>query len=85
MKPQHRARDLGLPLPGRPGPYNAITDVPGVEVGFTTLKSLAASPADRQIYTGVTAILPRGHARKPMGSQCVLAKLCPKIGVTQSV
>jgi D-aminopeptidase len=66
LKPQHRARDLGLPLPGRPGPYNAITDVPGVEVGFTTLKSLAASPADRQIYTGVTAILPRGHARKPM-------------------
>jgi D-aminopeptidase len=66
LKPQRRARDLGLPLPGRPGPYNAITDVPGVEVGFTTLKSLAASPADRQIYTGVTAILPRGHARKPM-------------------
>jgi len=60
-----RARDLGLPLPGRTGPYNAITDVPGVEVGFTTLKSLAARSGDRQIYTGVTAVLPRGHARRP--------------------
>ena len=60
-----RARDLGLPLPGQPGPLNAITDVPGVAVGFTTLKSLAAAPGDRQVYTGVTAVLPRGHARKP--------------------
>jgi L-aminopeptidase/D-esterase-like protein len=32
-----RARDLGLPFPGTPGRYNAITDVPGVKVGFTTL------------------------------------------------
>ena len=32
-----RARGLGVPLPGRPGPHNAITDVPGVEVGYTTL------------------------------------------------
>src|SRR5580692_9484256 len=60
-----RARDLGLPLPGTPGPHNAITDVPGVEVGFSTLKSLAAAPGDRQIYTGVTAVLPRGHSRSP--------------------
>jgi D-aminopeptidase len=60
-----RARDLGLPLPGRPGPCNAITDVPGVAVGFSTIKSLAAGPADRQIYTGVTAVLPRGHASQP--------------------
>lgn len=58
-----RARDLGLPLPGTPGPFNAITDVPGVEVGFSTIKSLAVAPGDRQIYTGVTAVLPRGHAR----------------------
>ena len=61
-----RARDLKLPLPGMPGPHNAITDVPGVEVGFSTIKSLAAAPGDRQIYTGVTAVLPRGHARTPM-------------------
>lgn len=56
-----RARDLGLPVPGVPGPHNAITDVPGVEVGFTTLKRLAAGPGDSQVYTGVTAILPRGR------------------------
>lgn len=49
-----RARDLGLPFPGTPGPYNAITDVAGVEVGFCTL----TDPA-RNMRTGVTAILPR--------------------------
>ena len=52
--PGKRARDLGLPFPGKPGPFNAITDVPGVEVGFCTL----TDPA-RQMRTGVTAILPR--------------------------
>lgn len=49
-----RARDLGLPLPGTPGPLNAITDVPGVSVGYTTLIS-----DDPCIRTGVTAVLPR--------------------------
>ncbi|MCB6179458.1 P1 family peptidase [Rhodobacter sp. Har01] len=49
-----RARDLGLPFPGTPGPLNAITDVPGVAVGFCTL----TDPA-RRMRTGVTAILPR--------------------------
>jgi D-aminopeptidase len=49
-----RSRGLGLPLPGEPGPLNAITDVAGVTVGFTTLKEDA-----RSIRTGVTAILPR--------------------------
>ena len=34
-----RARDLGIPLDGTPGPLNAITDVPGVEVGYATLVS----------------------------------------------
>ena len=58
MKP--RARELGLDLPGTPGPDNAITDVPGVEVGFATLQVPAASPGATQVYTGVTAILPRG-------------------------
>src|SRR5579863_1100986 len=61
-----RARDLGLPLPGTPGPHNAITDVPGVEVGFTTLKTLALRPGDAQIYTGVTTVLPRGHDPRPL-------------------
>ena len=52
--PKPRARDLGLPFPGTPGPLNAITDVPGVSVGFCTL----TDPA-RKMRTGVTAILPR--------------------------
>ncbi len=55
-----RARDLGLPFPGEPGPLNAITDVPGVHVGFTTL----TDPA-RGIRTGVTAIVPRGGQTEP--------------------
>ena len=49
-----RARDLGLAFPGTPGRWNAITDVPGVAVGFATL----TDPAQR-MRTGVTAILPR--------------------------
>jgi D-aminopeptidase len=53
-----RARDLGLPFDGTPGPLNAITDVPGVTVGHTTIiKDLADN---RAVRTGVTAILPRG-------------------------
>jgi D-aminopeptidase len=57
-----RARDLGVPFDGTPGPLNAITDVAGVEVGFKTLIS-----GDGQLIvgkgpvrTGVTAIFPRG-------------------------
>ena len=59
-----RARDLGIPFEGMPGKFNAITDVPGVEVGYTTLISgdgkleVGKGP----VRTGVTAILPRGHA-----------------------
>ena len=49
-----RARDLGIPFDGTPGPLNAITDVAGVEVGMTTLMS------GESIRTGVTAVLPRG-------------------------
>jgi D-aminopeptidase len=59
-----RARDLGIPLDGVPGQFNAITDVAGVEVGYTTLirgeGKLVAGKGP--IRTGVTAILPRGHA-----------------------
>jgi D-aminopeptidase len=57
-----RARDLGVPFDGAPGPLNAITDVPGVSVGHTTLISgegklqIGKGP----VRTGVTAILPRG-------------------------
>ena len=57
-----RARDLGVPFDGAPGTFNAITDVPGVLVGYTTLISgegklvIGKGP----VRTGVTAILPRG-------------------------
>ena len=57
-----RARDLGIPFDGTPGPLNAITDVHGVEVGHVTIISgngkleVGKGP----VRTGVTAILPRG-------------------------
>src|SRR5882672_9509123 len=57
-----RARDLGVPFDGTPGPLNAITDVKGVEVGQTTLIS-GSGPLKvgmGPVRTGVTAILPRG-------------------------
>ncbi len=57
-----RARDLGVPFDGTPGPYNAITDVRGVEVGHTTLISGAGklNVGVGPVRTGVTAIHPRG-------------------------
>jgi L-aminopeptidase/D-esterase-like protein len=51
-----RARVLGIPFGGEPGRWNAITDVPGVEVGYSTLIS------GDSVRTGVTAIHPRGQA-----------------------
>src|SRR5579883_957052 len=51
-----RARQLGVPLEGVPGPLNAITDVSGVEVGHRTMISGAS------VRTGVTAVWPRGKA-----------------------
>ena len=57
-----RARAAGVPFDGTPGPNNAITDVPGVEVGHSTIISgdgklvVGSGP----VRTGVTAILPRG-------------------------
>jgi L-aminopeptidase/D-esterase-like protein len=61
-RPKPRARDLGVPFEGTPGPLNAITDVTGVEVGFTTLISGegALEVGKGPVRTGVTAILPRG-------------------------
>lgn len=59
-----RGRALGLPLPGTPGEFNAITDVAGVAVGTVTLiegdgpLNVGVGP----VRTGVTAILPRGQA-----------------------
>ena len=58
-----RGRDLGIPFEGTPGPLNAITDVPGVEVGQVTLISgdgplvVGKGP----VRSGVTIIFPRGR------------------------
>lgn len=51
-----RARSLGIPFAGTPGPWNAITDVQGLEVGYATVI------AGDAVRTGVTAIHPRGRA-----------------------
>src|SRR5262245_48965944 len=59
-----RARDLGVPFEGTPGANNAITDVGGVEVGFTTLIQGEGALVEGKgpVRTGVTAILPRGKS-----------------------
>src|SRR5512140_1403831 len=59
-----RARDLGVPFDGTPGPLNAITDVKGVEVGHTTLISGEGKLVAGQgpVRTGVTVVIPRGKA-----------------------
>src|SRR5438067_8131902 len=59
-----RARDLGIPFEGTPGKLNAITDVPGVEVGYTTLISGEGKleVGKGPVRNGVTAILRRGHS-----------------------
>lgn len=61
--PTVRARALGIPFDGTPGQLNAITDVAGVEVGFTTLISGDGKleTGKGPVRTGVTAIIPRGH------------------------
>lgn len=63
-----RARDLGVPFSGAPGPLNAITDVDGVEVGHTTIieGSGRLEVGKGPVRTGVTAILPRGHRYDPV-------------------
>jgi D-aminopeptidase len=57
-----RARELGVPFDGTPGPLNAITDVAGVLVGHTTLISGEGKlqVGKGPVRTGVTAVLPRG-------------------------
>src|SRR4051794_945097 len=63
-KQQVRARDLGIPFEGTPAKLNAITDVAGVEVGYTTnIEGEGKLDVGKgPVRTGVTAILPRGHA-----------------------
>jgi L-aminopeptidase/D-esterase-like protein len=69
MSSRPRARDLGIPFDGTPGPRNAITDVAGVEVGYTTLIE-GEGPLEvgkGPVRTGVTIILPRGKEdREPV-------------------
>lgn len=57
-----RARDLGVPFDGTPGQFNAITDVPGVEVGAITLirGDGPLKVGEGPVRTGVTVVLPRG-------------------------
>jgi D-aminopeptidase len=63
LKTKSRARDLGLPFTGTPGPCNALTDIPGVLVGYSTVikgdgpLKVGSGP----VRTGVTAILPKGR------------------------
>jgi L-aminopeptidase/D-esterase-like protein len=65
---QLRARDLGVPFSGRPGPLNALTDVAGVEVGQVTLieGEGALEVGKGPVRTGVTLILPRGRSADPV-------------------
>lgn len=64
LEAKPRARDLGIPFDGAPGPLNAITDVAGVEVGHSTIirgegkLEVGKGP----VRTGVTALFPRGRA-----------------------
>jgi D-aminopeptidase len=59
-----RARELGVPFEGTPGPLNAITDVKGVEVGYRTLISGEGKleVGKGPVRTGVTAVFPRGNS-----------------------
>jgi L-aminopeptidase/D-esterase-like protein len=59
-----RAREAGVPFAGETGALNAITDVPGVEVGQVTLIEGAGAlvPGHGPVRTGVTAIFPKGKA-----------------------
>lgn len=68
MTTKPRARDLGIPFDGVPGPLNAITDIAGIEVGTATIieghgkLEVGRGP----VRTGVTAILPRGRRFDPV-------------------
>ncbi len=72
-RPKPRARDLGVPFDGTPGPLNALTDVPGIEVGQVTLISGEGRRGVTKdvVRTGLTAILPRGrNSADPVAAGC---------------
>jgi len=64
-----RARDLGIPFEGVTGRLNAITDVPGVEVGYATLiRGTGKWQAGKgPVRTGVTVVLPKGRTNESYG------------------
>ncbi len=63
-----RARDIGIPFAGNTGKFNAITDVKGVEVGYSTIITGAGKNIRGKgpVRTGVTAIFPRGKTNNPV-------------------
>ena len=63
-----RAREIGIPFDGTPGKFNAITDVAGVEVGYSTIITGAGKNVRGRgpVRTGVTAVLPRGRNNNPV-------------------
>jgi D-aminopeptidase len=63
-----RARDIGIPFNGTTGKFNAITDVKGVEVGYSTIIQGSGKNirGNGPVRTGVTAILPRGRNNNPV-------------------
>ena len=65
-----RARDIGIPFEGTTGKFNAITDVKGIEVGYSTIISGTGKNIRGKgpVRTGVTAILPRGRNNNPVFS-----------------
>lgn len=71
-----RAREVGLALPGVPGPHNAITDVSGVLVGVTTLieGDGLLQVGQGPVRTGVTAILPRGRSAEMIPAWAGIAR-----------
>lgn len=55
MEPRGRAREHGYAVGAfPPGRHNALTDVPGVRVGHTTVRRVP------DVHSGVTAIVPEG-------------------------
>lgn len=65
---KQRAREAGIPFDGTPGKFNAITDVKGVQVGYSTIISGTGKNIRGKgpVRTGVTAILPRGRNNNPV-------------------
>lgn len=62
-----RARDFAIPFDGTPGPLNAITDVEGLHVGFSTIREETPRSGRRlPVRTGVTAIVPHATAGEPI-------------------